>query len=157
LVLREGEKGREETVVLKVVGKPHADSGASESPAEPPATTAPHDASTGDGQRTVGLVVGAAGLVGLGIGSVLGLVSKGTYDHAMSAECGGNPADCTPQGARDGSTAHSQATMATVAFLAGGAALGAGAVLYLTAPKSGVSVGATMAPGTAQLRVVASW
>jgi hypothetical protein len=157
-VVREGEKGRHELVVLKAPGKaPVSRETAGEAPVEhADAPSSPPD-STGDGQRTIGLVLGGAGLVGVGAGVVLGLLTKSTYDHAIQTECSGSPNGCSAQGAQDGSTAHSQATMSTVAFVAGGLALGAGAVLYVTAPKRGVSVGANVGPGAAQLQVGGSW
>jgi hypothetical protein len=171
-VLREGEKGRHELIVLKA----HAGPGAASATAAPSSTstdaphrssddasTAPGDsgapsASSGDGQRTVGWILGGAGVVGIGIGSAFGLMAKSTYNHAIGECPGSNPKSCdSAPGVQDGATAHSQATISTVAFVAGGVALAAGFVVYLTAPKSGVSVGANLGPGTALLRMEASW
>lgn len=167
-VLREGEKGRHELIVLKAHASaaaasapapqatPVAPADASQRSSESPASSAP-SSSDGDGQRMVGWVLGGVGLVGLGVGSAFGLISKSTYDRAIQTCQGGNPKDCTGPGAQDGATAHSQATISTVAFVAGGVALAAGFVVYLTAPKAGLSVGASMGPGTAQLQVGTSW
>ena len=106
----------------------------------------------------IGLVVGGAGVAGLVIGGVFGLVSKSTYNNAFTNECGGNPNTCSTQGAQDGSTAHSQATISTVGFIAGAALLAGGAVLYFTAPK-GTSIGVAPTVGTAGggLNVVGAW
>jgi hypothetical protein len=124
-------------------------------PAEKDASA--HDPDAGGGQRTAGWVLAGAGVVGLAVGGVFGLTSKSTYDHALQTECGGDPNGCTPQGKQDGQSAHSQALVSTVAFAAGAAALAAGAVLYFTAPKSGVTVGAGAAPGVASLQLVGRW
>jgi serine/threonine-protein kinase len=115
--------------------------------------------SDGDTQRTIALVLGGAGVVGLIVGSVLGLVSKSTYDHALQSECGGNPNACSTQGAQDGQGAHSQATISTVGFIAGGTLLAGGAVLYFTAPKtSGVVIGAgSFGTGGTGMIVRGSW
>jgi hypothetical protein len=167
LVLREGDKGRREVVVLRA--HPGAATSAvaaraalhDDEPAPAPTEgAASHEttpSSAGDGQRTAGWVLGGAGLVGLGVGAVLGFVSKSTYDHALQTECNGDPKTCSPQGSRDGSTAHAQAMGSTVAFVAGGVAFATGSLLVLTAPKSGVSVGVTAAPGVAQIGVGKSW
>jgi serine/threonine-protein kinase len=130
IVVREGERDRHERVVLGLAGAPG------------PMTPAPPSSESGS-QKTIAYAVGGAGVVGLVIGSVLGLVSKSSYDHALQTECGNSANGCSPQGIQDGQSAHGQATASTVAFVAGGLLLAGGAVLYFTAPKtSGVVVGA---------------
>jgi hypothetical protein len=106
---------------------------------------------------TLALVLGGAGVVGLVVGSVLGLVSKSTYDHALQTECGGNPNGCSPQGIKEGQSAHGQATASTVAFVAGAVLLGAGGVLYFTAPKASVGVGTTVGAERAGIVVTGRW
>jgi len=149
VVVREAEKDRRERVVLG------ATSAAAPGPGQAPASVG---ASDGSMQRMIGLVVGGAGVVGLVLGGVFGLVSKSTYNNAIQNECGNNPNTCSTQGAQDGQSAHSQATISTVGFIAGAALLGGGAVLYFTAPK-GSSVGVAPTVGTAGggLSVVGAW
>jgi hypothetical protein len=78
-------------------------------------------------------------------GTVLGLVAKSTYDHAIQAECGGNPNACSASGASDGTSAHVDAAAATVAFAAGTALVAGGAVLLLTLPGgTRTSIGASV-------------
>ena len=103
-------------------------------------------------------MVGGAGVVGLVIGGVFGLVSKSTYNSAFQNECGNNPNTCTNQGAQDGQTAHSQATISTVGFIAGAALLAGGALLYFTAP-TGSSMGVAPTVGTTGggLSVAGAW
>jgi hypothetical protein len=92
--------------------------------------------SGGDLQRTLGYLVGGAGIVGLGLGVTFGLLSKSTYNDASApANCPTGPASCNDTGVSGGEKAHEQATISTVAFVAGGALVGGGIALYLTAPK----------------------
>ena len=144
IVVREGERDRHERVVLGQLGGPG------------PSTPAP-SSSDGGTPRTIAYAVGGAGVVGLVIGSVLGLVSKSSYDHALQTECGNNPSGCSPQGIQDGQSAHGQATASTVAFVAGIALLGAGGVLYFTAPKASVNVGTTVGSDRAGVVVTGAW
>jgi hypothetical protein len=144
IVVREGERERHERVVL------------GRSAALVPMAPAP-SSSDGGTQRTIAFVLGGAGVVGLVVGSVLGLVSKSSYDHALQTECGNNPSGCSTQGVQDGNSAHGQAAASTVAFVAGGVLLGAGAVLYFTAPKASVSVGTTVGAERAGIMVGGVW
>jgi hypothetical protein len=99
--------------------------------AQPPGA----DARDGDGknQRTVALVVGGVGVLGVGIGSVFGLMAKAS-DSKADPLCSDSD-HCTEQGKSYISDAHSKATGATVAFSIGGAGLLGGAILWLTAPR----------------------
>jgi serine/threonine-protein kinase len=148
VVVREGDKTRHERVVL---GAPVVQAPAKEEPVAP-ATPAP----AGSTQRMVGLALGGAGVVGVLVGSVFGLVSKSTYNHALGSECGNSPNACSMQGAQDGQTAHGQATVSTVGFVAGFALLVGGAALYFTAPH-GLSVGPTVGGDGAGLQVRGAW
>jgi hypothetical protein len=94
-------------------------------------------------QRPLGLGVGALGLAGVALGGILAALAKSTDAHALSDECGGDPGACSPTGVRDGERAHAQARASTIAFVGGGVLLGAGAVIYFTAPGAhGVAFGA---------------
>jgi hypothetical protein len=145
IVVREGERERHERVVLGLSG------------ARGPMTPSPFSLDDGGSRQTVAFVLGGAGAVGVVAGSVLGLVSKSRYDHALQIECGGNPDGCSSQGIQDGKSAHGQATASTVAFVAGAALLGAGAVLYLTAPKASLGVGTTVGVERASIVVTGAW
>jgi hypothetical protein len=118
-------------------------------PLPPPATSRPEVASV---QRPVGLVVGGVGLAGLALGGVLAGLAKSTDAQALGDECNGNPNTCSAAGARDGERAHAQARAATIALVGGGVLLGAGAVIYFTAPGGHrASFGATGGAGRASL------
>jgi hypothetical protein len=100
----------------------------------------------------VGLVVGGVGLAGLALGGIFAALAKSTDAHALSDECGGDPNTCSAAGARDGDRAHAQARAATVALVGGGALLGAGTVIYFTAPGGHRALfGATGGAGRASL------
>ncbi len=148
IMIREAEKARRVQIVLEVA-PPRAQPGLATGTESPP------DGST---QRTLGLVVGGAGVAGIVLGGVFGLVSKATYNNALQNECGNNPGNCSTQGAQDGQSAQSQATISTVGFVAGAVLLAGGAVLFFTAPKAGrVGIAPTVGTGAAALNVVGAW
>ncbi|HEX2870604.1 MAG TPA: hypothetical protein VHP33_05095 [Polyangiaceae bacterium] len=76
----------------------------------------PDSSSSGSGQRTVGLIVGAGGIVGLGVGGLLWNVG---YRNSNSL----------------GSTAGNQMLAGQVLVVTGGALLVTGVVLFATAPS----------------------
>jgi hypothetical protein len=82
--------------------------------------------------RTLGFVAGGLGIVSVGVGSFFGLRAFNRWD-ARNAACQGG---CTPEAKTAGDDAQQAATISTVGFGVGVAALGAGLVLILTAPSS---------------------
>jgi tetratricopeptide (TPR) repeat protein len=104
-------------------------------PALPPADQpAPEEASSGPGPLVIGL--GVVGVVGLGAGTVLGLMAKSKYDDSKE-HC--RPADenlCEAQGVELRDDAMSLGTMSTVGFVVGGAALAGAGVLWITSSDS---------------------
>ncbi len=142
VVVREGEKNRHEAVVLGVLPRAARAGKTSDAPAW-------------GGQRTIGVVIGGAGVVGLVLGSVFAVVAKSTYGGAQGHGC---PNACTNAGYSQGQSAYAEATAATVGLIAGGALLVGGAILYFTAPKGGrLSVGPAVSATGAGLRVAGSW
>jgi hypothetical protein len=108
-------------------------------------------------RRNLGLVLAGAGIGGVAVGTIWAIMSKVTYDHALASECGGDPNGCSAKGTADGRTAHRQAAVATVAFVAAGVLLAGGAALYFTAPRqAGVAVTPTGDHG-GSLMVVGKW
>jgi hypothetical protein len=91
------------------------------------------------------------------VGVVFGLLTKSTYQNALQNECHNDPRTCTTQGAQDGQAAHTQALISTLAFAIGGAAAAAGAILYVTAPRRAVAVGANVGPAGAKLELLGRW
>jgi hypothetical protein len=112
-------------------------------------------ASAASTQRTLGIVFGAVGVAGLGVGSYFGLKAKSKYDDSL-AFC--NPDDknrCTQEGVNRRDEALTAAHLSTAFMIGGGAFLAGGIVLFLTAPsgkaasatRHGLQVAAGMAPG----------
>lgn len=104
------------------------------------------DPSRGDTQRLVGLVVGGLGIVGLGIG-VGFTASAVSKDGEADDHCDG-PVCRDAEGATLSEDARSAGNVATVALIAGAAAVAGGVVLYLTAPR-----GPEVAPAVGRQRV----
>jgi len=133
-------------------------------PVDAPAGNAPGDgqhvgpADAWRPQRTTALVVGGAGVVALGVGSVLGLSAKSTYDGAacgMAAHAS-DPNACTGAGLSDRTSAGTKADVSTVLFVVGTLAAAGGVVLWLTAPRpaGATTLGLVVTPGGAALRGV---
>ncbi len=106
-------------------------------------------------QRTIGVAVAGAGIVGVGIGAAFGLVAKSKYSDALT-HCVGSK--CDAEGLSLTDSAKGAATGSTIAFVIGGAALATGAVLYFTAPKgSKVKVAPTLGPRAAGVAIGGAW
>lgn len=166
-VIGEGQKNRHETVTLGAALAPAASAAPS---LMAPVLVVPEMTPTSSGrdQRIIGVAVGAAGVVGLGIGTVFGAVAASDWSSAK-AYCAGKPRSCQTSGpgAQDEHSAQSKATVSTVGFIAGGALAAAGVVLFLTAPQRssgdehasarGVELVPTGGPGGANLTIRASF
>ena len=100
--------------------------------------SAPEPLSTDPGKtrRLVGISVGGAGVLAVGVAAVVTLSARGKYKDALEANCMGSTSMCDPIGLRDTRDARSTANVATVITLVGVAAIAGGAVLYFTAPKA---------------------
>jgi tetrahydromethanopterin S-methyltransferase subunit F len=109
-------------------------------------------------RRKLELGLGIAGVAGFAVGAIWGLKSKVTYDHALVTECDSDPARCSSQGIAGGHTAHQQATVATVGFLAAGVLISAAAAVYFTSPRqTQVAVAPSVADRSGGLAVVGKW
>ena len=121
------------------------------SPARPP-----DESSRGGAQRVAALGVGGAGLAGIGVGAVFGVIALSDNAKLRDA-CGGDIHRCLP-GAPNvtslQSGARTAATVSTVGFIVGGAALVTAVVLYTSAPPSRrIEIRATAAQGAAGILV----
>lgn len=106
-------------------------SGAADAP--PPTLDFPEPVvEDGSTQRTIGWIVGAAGLAGLGVGAGFGIDSLSKRNDA-DGHCIGDLCDATGVQLRD--DAIRSGNVATIATIAGGAALLGGIVLVVTAPS----------------------
>jgi len=93
------------------------------------------DSDPGFGMHVAGIVVGAVGLVSIGVGSALGLVAAGKLsDSNANGHC--DAADtCDAIGLQLRSDAQNAALVSTILFIAGGVAVAGGITLFFLAPK----------------------
>ena len=160
LVLREGERGRTETVTFADL---HSDASPREKRAEG-AATPDAGAKRWGGQRTGAVVLGGAGVAGVVVGAVLGAMSFSAWSSSKAA-CSTGPGGC-PDRAKalaDHDSAVTDALVSDVGFVAGGLLLAGAVALFVTAPSgdgarspssTAVSLGVTPAllPGGGALR-----
>jgi serine/threonine-protein kinase len=148
---------------------------AATSAAPPPATGAPPAvASTNSGtpdappelspasgmgtQRILALVAGGVGVVGVGVGSVFGILTKSKLDQSNSQGCNASTNHCNQTGASLRSDAQSDGTISTVSFIVGAVALAGGAALWFTAPNpASPTVGGAITPGGGAISVQGVW
>lgn len=125
-----------------------AGTAASAPAASPTADADASPARPGSAQRTAAFVAAGVGVVAIGAGAYFGLSASSKWSDAKDA-CGPDTSACAPGSAQKADDARSAGNVATIAFVAGGVALAAAGVLWLTAPSSRPSEG----PHHAQLRV----
>lgn len=132
--------------------KPVSDTPADKAKSAPMAPLAPRKADEGlTTQQTLGLVVGAVGLVGVGLGSYFGIraIKRNSDADTYCSEA----KLCQDQKGVDLSDkARNDATAANIAFAAGAVLIGTGTVLYLTGGRGDsdrVALVPLLAPGTA--------
>jgi hypothetical protein len=134
VLVKQGDKNQE---VAAVLGAPPAAPApvapASSSSSATPAPASPAS-SPSSAWRTTGWVLGGLGVVGMGIGTVFGIISM---NDKNSAHCDSNNF-CDPGPLDSGRSA---ATGADVGFIAGGALLVGGLVVLLLAPSGGDATG----------------
>jgi hypothetical protein len=112
-----------------------------------------------DSPKKVGLDVGIVGVVGLGVGTVFGILSVSTWAKVNDACGSGGPTQCVSKNpasvTSDHDTAQTEAVVSTVSFILGGVLIASGAAIYLTGvhPAGGadVALAPTLAPGRAGL------
>ena len=122
------------------------------------ALTPPPPAIAGQTQRLAALGVLTLGVATVALGSVLGVNAKSIYDASNADNhCAGG---CDAYGTDRRHQGFETARISTVALIAGAAAIGAGAVIYLTAPQNPqmqVGLGAAALPGGAKAGAVVRW
>ncbi len=132
LVLREGEKDRRETFQFAAPDAPRV-----------------HDPT----RRTLGVVTGGAGLAGIVLGVVSGGIAASLWSKSQS-ECS-SPSCGLPSynlAVGDHDSAQAWANVSTATFIAGGALLAIGGILFFTAPwvapgrapTAGLTIGAQL-------------
>ncbi|MDP9150776.1 MAG: hypothetical protein M3O36_12670 [Myxococcota bacterium] len=145
LVVQEAQKSRRESVTF---GEPKRIEPFGRLPAPPPPE--------GFGTRQIlAIVAGGAGVVGLGVGSVFGLMAKSKGKEAATA-C---PNDCADQnGVNLWNDAKTTARISDFAFILGGAGLAGEVALWLTTkPQSGSGPRARVGLGPSSLQLNGVW
>jgi hypothetical protein len=132
LVLLEAEKDRHFNVVL---GPPGAALTATTSPGESASVTETPPGSWST-RKTLAIVAGGVGLVGVGVGAAFGLTAISDWSAAKN-DC--NTTSCSSASRVRGEAEHDSAVTAgnvsTVSFVVGAAGLAGGALLWLLSPS----------------------
>jgi hypothetical protein len=155
IVAHEGEKGRREKYAFGPAG-PASPPPASSQAQQPGQTqTSADTASTETGMptgRKVALAIGGLGVVGIGVGSVLGIMAKSAWDSSQS-ECA-TPTNCPHRddALRDHDSASGLALGSTIAMTVGFVGLAGGALLWFITPSTQSPPPA--ATSTSQVRLV---
>ncbi len=89
----------------------------------------------GKAQRIGAITVGVVGLASVGVGIGAGLVARSTWRDALRGCKDEDPTRCSPAAIADGDAAARWATVSTVGFAVGGAALVLAPILWVTAPS----------------------
>jgi hypothetical protein len=161
LLIHAAEKDRRELVAF---GTPPATPSAGNAgpqatvatlPTPPTAPPQTEESNGGSGaQKTIAIVSGGIGLVGVVVGTVFGLQSKSKHDKAAALDCSG--ATCpNDNGVAETNDAIHAGNISTVAFIVGAVGLAGGAVLWFTAkPAESSQPQLGMGLGNLQLRGV---
>jgi hypothetical protein len=167
-VLHEGEKDRRERIVFGIAAPISAPPGSVQ--ATHPGTNAnssvptgessvPSSAASGGGMstlRTLGLVSGGVGLVGLGMGAVFGMLA-GSASSSQQNNCA-SPTNCPnhAQALSDRSTFTTDSSVEIAGFVAGGVLVAAGVAMFIAGgskepAKTGLLFLPTISPESAGL------
>jgi hypothetical protein len=104
-------------------------------PAAAPAPEPP-PSSAGGAQRTTGIVAVGAGVAGVAVGAIFGIVAISKNNEALQPQNCPTSRLCTKAGLSLTADANDAATVSTIAFGVGAAAIVGGALLWLTAPTT---------------------
>jgi hypothetical protein len=126
-------------------------------PATPAVTEAGSDADaprSSSPLKTVGLVVGGVGVVGVAVGAVFGVLAISKNSDANGSHCGssagfGSPNQCDSTGVSLRSTAVSDGNLSTIGVAAGAVLLAGGGALWFLAPSGHVAIAPTVGMGSA--------
>lgn len=157
-VALEVEAGEGETVTFEV---PELTLRRVTSEREPPLESAPLSEPDGPDDPPMGWIIGlgGVGVVGLGVGGAFALMARAEYEESKAECLPTDPNRCSVQGVQVRNGAIRKGNVATIAIVAGGAALaGAGVVFLVTRssskPEARELVGTfALAPGLALVNV----
>ncbi len=146
-VLKEGDKERRERVVVGPALMPAATSPTSAGSSSSPPTESRGGIGT---QKTLGLVAGGVGVVGVVLGAVFGAMTLSEASQQQK-DCA-SATNCLhySQASSEHSAGATDRTISTVGFIAGGALIAGGAALFFTAGHPSevpASTGLQLVPG----------
>ncbi len=102
-------------------------------------------------QRIVGAAMAGVGLAGIGVGAIFGLSASSKWSDAKgTSHC--DATGCDAAGIAEAKDAKTAGTISTIAFIAGGALVAGGAVVFLLSPKRESAIVVTPTVGGAALR-----
>jgi hypothetical protein len=114
-------------------------------PAAAPPAAGAEPSNRGGTQRTIALILGGVGIAGLAAGSVTGVMTLSNDCSSSGKSDNRCPTDpVARQNEKD--SGQTTGTISDISFAVGGAALAAGVILYLTAPRGSVSTTSAIAP-----------
>jgi hypothetical protein len=90
-------------------------------------------------QRIAAIALASTGAAALALGAYFGLHAKSTYDDAVATYCSGGLSACTQAGVDGVNSAHTQATVATLSFVAAVLVLGGALTLNFLLREPGPS------------------
>ncbi len=116
---------------------------------DPAQNTAPRAVNDGaSSQATWGLVLGGVGVVAVGVATVFTLTGYSSYQESLDDCSSADENSCGVTGNQARQDAISDLNLATIVGAAGAVALGAGVVLYVTAPSAAPTSGVEQALST---------
>jgi hypothetical protein len=162
-VILEGARNQSVHVTLGTLRPPPAPPSAAAMPstagpppvAPVPRPESPATSSDGSAQRALGVVAGGAGLAALAAGVVFGMLARSAktdYEKHCGSAIGAPAGFCDSQGISGHTDASNKATLSTAFVIGGGVALGAGAVIFLTAPHGTAGPQVGVGPGGVVVR-----
>jgi hypothetical protein len=95
--------------------------------------------------RTAGFVAGGVGIAALGAGAALGILAAGDASDAENDQSLCPQKQCTPAGEKTIEAAKTKALVSTIAIPVGGAAIGAGVVMFIVSRASKPAAGTARA------------
>jgi hypothetical protein len=112
----------------------------------PPGAPEPAPPAASSPLKTVGIVVGSAGVAGLVVGAVFGVEASSKNQTALQPQNCRTSTLCTQNGLTLTSDARNAATISTIGFVAGGALVAGGLVMWLVAPSATPRTGLRIVP-----------
>jgi len=150
ILAREGEKDRSISVQFEAPPPPVVTPPPVVAPPPPTPIPMPHETmrsspAKSSPLRWIGVAVGAAGVVSLGIGAGLAVAAKSKWDDAVK-QCGAGCLPGSPAYATRGD-ANTLADVSTATVIAGAVLVAGGVALFIVAPKPGRAASVALHPG----------